>query len=83
MSFQLECPNCGKRNVSEFSFKGENSRRPLQTDPFEAWTDYVFMYNNPAGPQEEWWYHRTGCSRWFLVNRDTTDNLEHKSYWSK
>ena len=81
MSFLLQCPNCGKRPVGEFAFKGEYKRRPTQADPFEAWTDYVFMAENRQGAQIEWWQHRSGCQRWFLVERDTTDNTAHKSFW--
>ena len=81
MSFLLDCPNCGKRPVTEFAFRGEYKRRPLQQDPFEAWTDYVFMAENRRGSQVEWWQHRSGCQRWFLVERDTTSNIDHRSFW--
>jgi len=83
MSFLLTCPNCGKRPVAEFVFRGEYKKRPLQQDSFEAWTDYVFMARNRSGRQVEWWQHRSGCRRWFLVERDTTDNTDHESFWLK
>ena len=81
MSFLLACPNCGKRYVSEFTFRGEYQPRPKAGAPFEQWTDYVYMLENARGPQVEWWYHRGGCKRWFLVKRDTTRNTEHVSFW--
>jgi len=81
MSFLLDCPNCGKRPVAEFGFRGEYKRRPAQGDPFEAWTDYVFMAKNRNGDQIEWWNHRSGCQRWFLVRRDTANNTDHASFW--
>ncbi len=81
MSFLLSCPNCGKRPVQEFTFKGEYQKRPAPDAPFEAWTDYVFMAANRAGRQTEWWFHRNGCQRWFLTERDTTDNTDHRSVW--
>jgi sarcosine oxidase subunit delta len=81
MSFLLSCPNCGKRNVSEFSYRGEYKSRPDQGAPFDAWVDYVYMKSNERGTQTEWWYHRSGCRRWFLVERDTTCNTDHRSYW--
>ncbi|MCH8992270.1 MAG: sarcosine oxidase subunit delta, partial [Acidobacteria bacterium] len=37
---QLECPNCGPRNVSEFRFRGEYVERPRDgADPAQrrAW----------------------------------------------
>ena len=81
MGFLLECPNCGKRPVSEFAFRGEYVKRPSQEEPFEAWADYVFMAQNRQGPQIEWWQHRSGCQRWLLVRRDTTHNTDHESFW--
>ena len=81
MSFLLDCPNCGKRPVAEFAFRGEYKKRPSQEEPFQAWTDYVFMAKNQQGPQIEWWQHRSGCQRWFLARRDTANNTDHQSFW--
>ena len=81
MSFMLNCPNCGKRHVGEFTFKGEYRPRPKPEERFDAWTDYVYMARNRKGRQTEWWFHRSGCKRWFLVERDTTNNVDHKSFW--
>jgi sarcosine oxidase subunit delta len=81
VSFLLDCPNCGKRPATEFSFRGEYKKRPAQDQPFEAWTDYVFMAQNRRGSQIEWWQHRSGCQRWFLVRRDTTNNTDNESFW--
>ena len=80
MSFMLTCPMCGKRQVSEFTFRGEYDRRPSPDDGMDRWTDYVFFKKNTRGRQIEWWYHQSGCRRWFLVARDTTDNTEHVSF---
>jgi len=33
------------------------------------------------GRQIEWWYHRSGCQSWFLAERDTLNNSDHKSFW--
>ena len=81
MSFLLTCPNCGKRPVGEFSFQGEYRRRPSPDDGFNAWTRYVYFAENKIGRQLESWYHRSGCQRWFLVRRNTTDNTDHESFW--
>ena len=81
MSFLLDCPNCGKRNVGEFSFGGEVKRRPSPEAGFDAWVDYVFMNDNVKGLQREWWYHAAGCRRWFQAERDTTNNVGHRSFW--
>ena len=83
MSFQLNCPNCGKRAVSEFSFKCEYMERPEADADFNEWGDYIFLRENKKGTQTEWWFHRSGCQSWFLVERDTTNNTDHKSFWYK
>lgn len=81
MSFALSCPNCGRRFVGEFSFRGEYHPRPQANSPWQQWSDYVFCRDNPAGPSVEWWYHRSGCQRWFMVRRDTTNNADRQSFW--
>lgn len=81
MSFLLTCPNCGKRPVAEFAFQGEHKRRPDPQEGFEAWSDYVYMAKNHRGRQLEWWFHRSGCQRWFLSRRSTVDNTDHVSFW--
>ena len=81
MSFMLACPNCGKRQVGEFTFRGELKRRPAPGSPLAAWIDYVFLKENRKGKHVEWWYHKNGCRRWFLVERDTMNNTDHRSFW--
>ena len=81
MSFQLHGPNCGKRAVSEFTFKSEFKNRPAAEAEFSEWTDYVYFRENNMGRQIEWWYHRSGCQSWFLAERDTLNNSDHKSFW--
>ena len=78
MSFTITCPICGKRDLYEFRFGGEDrGPRPNQEELTpEAWCAWVHMRDNVAGPQKEWWYHRDGCGLWFSVWRDTLTNLE-------
>ena len=83
---QLECPNCGSRNATEFRYGGEYNPRPpnpalvsSETD----WADYIYMRDNKAGLQKEWWYHRAGCQLWFLGERHTVSNHVLRTYrWS-
>ncbi len=79
----IECPNCGRRSVQEFRYGGEINPRPAR--PREtataAWAGYVFMRRNRAGPQTEWWFHRDGCHRWFLAERDTRTNEIARTYF--
>jgi heterotetrameric sarcosine oxidase delta subunit len=74
MSFLLECPNCGVREVTDFGFGGEVSSRPKQRPSFRELNTYNYFRRNVAGVQREWWFHRSGCRAWFIAERDTTTN---------
>jgi len=74
MSFLLECPHCGLRDVNEFKFQGEVTRRPRTMPTLSELADYVYFRDNAAGPNREWWYHRAGCRLWFIAERDTQTN---------
>jgi heterotetrameric sarcosine oxidase delta subunit len=81
MSFLLRCPQCGPRDVYEFRWGGEPSSRPPPDAPARAWTGYLYERRNEAGPQREWWYHRAGCRRWFIGERDTRSNEVIRTQW--
>jgi len=71
---QIQCPYCGLRAESEFSYGGEGGiARPLETHSLDdtAWGDYVFMRKNPKGLHHEQWRHASGCGKWFNAFRDT------------
>jgi sarcosine oxidase delta subunit len=65
VSFFLNCPNCGPRDVSEFRHGGQIGPGPL----------------NQPGIQKERWYHRLGCRRWLVVLRDVRTNEALQSRW--
>ena len=70
----IDCPYCGTRDQSEFSYGGEaHIVRPVEPDSLsdEEWADYLFMRTNPKGAYREQWCHSSGCRRWFNVVRDT------------
>ena len=69
MSFQLTCPNCGRRDVYEFRYGGQilNSTPPVGA--------------NLPGPQFERWYHRFGCRRWLIAERDSRTNTVIRTAW--
>jgi sarcosine oxidase, subunit delta len=74
----IPCPHCGPRAEDEFSHGGDASiTRPTEPASLDdaAWTAYLYLRDNNAGPHLEYWYHRFGCRRWFLVRRDT---LSHR-----
>lgn len=79
--FQIECPNCGPRNVSEFRFGGEVLTRPQVSSDDSDWADYLYLRTNLPGTQSEWWYHRMGCQRWFLAQRNTSNNEVLTTSW--
>ena len=70
----IQCPYCGVRDESEFSYAGEaHIARPLETEKLsdEEWADYLFMRKNPKGEHREQWLHAAGCRRYFNAVRDT------------
>ena len=68
---ELDCPRCGRRPLDEFAFGGERrSVLASLTDPDDRDFDAVFLFDNPAGPATERWFHAAGCRRWLTVVRD-------------
>ena len=82
MSFLLNCPNCGERNVNEFRFGGEVTVRPSPDASDDDWSRYFYSKKNAAGVQQEWWNHRFGCRKWFLALRDTVTNQVEQTFWA-
>ncbi len=81
MTFVVPCPDCGPREVQEFSFGGESSTRPSPDAPPTELARYLFFRRNAAGPSVEWWFHRDGCRQWFLAVRDTRTNTVESASW--
>ena len=80
---QIQCPYCGLRDETEFSYGGEaHIVRPLDPDALsdQEWTDYVFNRKNPKGLHQERWLHAAGCRRWFNAVRDTV-TYEFKAFY--
>jgi sarcosine oxidase, subunit delta len=78
--FEIECPNCGARAVTEFRYGGELNARPFGSDERE-WSGYLYARRNVLGVQTEWWFHRMGCRRWLLARRHTLTNEVVESFW--
>jgi sarcosine oxidase subunit delta len=69
---RIPCPYCGARDSREFSYLGDATvRRPAHGASQDAWFEYVYLRENPAGPHREYWYHAQGCRSWLTVTRDT------------
>jgi sarcosine oxidase subunit delta len=70
---RIRCPYCGKRALEEFTYRGDATvSRPTSLEAStDAWVDYVYLRDNPAGLHREHWYHSAGCHAWLVVTRDT------------
>ena len=75
---RITCPFCGERDLGEFTYLGDAApQRPLGASGVpgpeleEAFYDYVYLRDNPAGPHRELWQHVSGCRAWLVVTRDT------------
>lgn len=76
---QLDCPYCGKRNLTEFAYGGEaHVARPENISGIsdKDFARYLFTRKNPKGTHFERWNHAMGCRRWFNAVRHTvTDHF--------
>ena len=69
---RFDCPWCGPRDQSEFTYGREVAPIPsLDTSTPAEWFSYVYERENPAGPHAEWWQHNHGCRQWLVIVRDT------------
>ncbi len=71
---RIECPFCGERDVSEFTYLGDADFRHPPADAeglADRLYEAVYLRDNPAGPHRELWYHAGGCLSWLQVTRNT------------
>ena len=68
---RFDCPWCGPRDQSEFTYGREVAKIPALDAPSAEWFAYVYERDNPAGPHAEWWHHNLGCRQWLVIVRDT------------
>lgn len=73
---RIDCPQCGERDIREFSYRGDavGMERPAPDAGPEAWDVFVHLRENPAGATRDLWYHEGGCMGWVVVSRDTTNH---------
>jgi sarcosine oxidase subunit delta len=69
----LECPQIGRRPLSEFIYGGAVRQASDVGDSDAAWVDHVFHRAGAPARRLEWWYHRP-TSTWFWVDRDTASD---------
>lgn len=71
---RIECPFCGERDVSEFTYLGDAlcpRPAPDAEDATARFIEAVYLRENPAGAHTELWQHAFGCGSWLKVRRDT------------
>lgn len=68
-------PLLGPRDAQEFIYLGDASLldRPdgLAKGADKAFSDYVYLRDNPAGVHRELWFHEQGDRSWLVVTRNT------------
>ena len=68
-------PHLGPRDASEFTILGDASliNRPdwQAGDADDAFYNYQYLRDNPAGLHHELWFHEQGDRSWLVVTRDT------------
>ena len=70
---RFECPFCGVRDETEFTYLTEAGiKRPEPSEGVsaEAWAHYLYMRRSPEGHAVEIWLHGT-CGEYFRMTRDT------------
>ena len=69
---RINCPYCGERDHSEFTYGGDGSIKYPKLDSSETeWTEAIFFRKNIFGNQLETWHHTSGCRLWLEVERST------------
>ena len=70
-------PHLGPRDASEFTILGDASliNRPdwQAGDADDAFYNYQYLRDNPAGLHRELWFHEQGDRSWLVVTRDTSN----------
>lgn len=68
-------PLLGLRDASEFTYLGDASllnRPDWQAEgAVQAFHDYLYLRDNPAGAHRELWFHEQGDRSWLVVTRNT------------
>ena len=68
-------PHLGPRDASEFTILGDASliNRPdwQVGDADDAFYNYQYLRDNPAGLHRELWFHEQGDRSWLVITRNT------------
>ena len=68
-------PLLGPRDSAEFVYLGDaaliDRPDPTSDDRAQAFYEYGYLRDNPAGWHEELWFHEAGDRSWLVVTRNT------------
>ncbi len=68
-------PLLGPRDAAEFVYLGDAGLigRPdgMADNAADAFHDYTYLRDNPAGEHRELWYHEQGDRSWLVITRNT------------
>lgn len=68
-------PLLGPRDSQEFVYLGDAAlmNRPdgMADGAMQAFIDFAYLRDNPAGLHRELWYHEQGDRSWLVVTRNT------------
>ncbi|WP_424971818.1 sarcosine oxidase subunit delta [Dinoroseobacter sp. S76] len=71
----IDHPLLGPRDAAEFTYLGDAAligRPDGRADgALEAFIEYGYLRDNPAGLHRELWFHEQGDRSWLVVTRDT------------
>lgn len=70
----IDHPILGPRDAQEFVYLGDAvlmARPDGMSAGIEAFHDWLYTRDNPAGLHRELWYHEQGDRSWLVVTRNT------------
>lgn len=79
---RINCPYCGLRDETEFTYIGAaDLHRPAADAGQAAFFDHVYLRDNPRGLHAELWQHTGGCRAYLKVARDTQTHEVKDCVW--
>lgn len=67
-------PLLGPRDAQEFTYLGDAALidRPdgMSEGAADAFSEYLYLRDNPSGTHKELWFHEQGDRSWLVVTRD-------------
>jgi sarcosine oxidase subunit delta len=71
----IDHPLLGARDSSEFTYQGDakliDRPDPAGGNAPQAFYEYGYLRDNPAGWHKELWFHEAGDRSWLVVTRNT------------